>query len=798
MKLLIVESPAKAKTINKYLGTNYKVISSYGHVRALPSEKGAVDPNTDFTMRYEISEKSTKHVEEIVKQVKKSDTIYLATDPDREGEAISWHILEILKKKQAISQVAKVKRVVFNEITKKAILIAIEKARDIDMHLVQAQQTRQALDYLVGFTLSPVLWRKLPGSKSAGRVQSVALRIICEREFEIEQFKTQEYWTISADFSKITKEVFQAELVNFAGQKLGKFSIQNEELANSTVEQIKPLSFNVIKIEKKQTKRNPSPPFTTATLIQEASRKFGFSARRTAQVAQKLYEGISIKGEMIGLITYMRTDSVNISQEAARDAAELISSLYGKNYLPKTPNIYKTKTKNAQEAHEAIRPTDVKLLPKDIEEFLEPDQFKLYELVWKRLVASQMSSAILDIVVASIASANQEAIFRANGSTLIFPGYYKVYREGLDDQEEESYDKILPILDNKEKLDLIDSEAKQHFTQPPPRYTEASLVKKMEELGIGRPSTYPTIISILQTRTYVTLVKRRFIPEPKGRLVNAFLMNFFTKYVEYDFTANLENKLDEIAAGKQLWKTVLHDFWYPFKEKTDNALVIKTGDILENIENTMFDYIFRDYIVEGEGENKIICCPTCKEGKLELKNGKFGCFIGCSSYPACNYVKQLNNPSLSDNSDNSNSSEDTENKVELPRILGTDPETNMEISLKKGPYGIYIQLGEGKTAKKVGLQKNLSLENLNLAYAINLLKLPRIVGIHPETQKVIKSGFGRYGPYIEYDSKYTALKYAKLDPMTITLEEAIEIIANAPKKQVKSKKFTKIIRKKKV
>lgn len=646
---------------------------------------------------------------------------------------------------------------------------ALKTPRNLNNDLVSAQKTRQGLDYLVGFTLSPVLWRKLPGSRSAGRVQSVALRMICEREAEIESFKSQEYWSIHGHFSTEKGEEFDSTLIEFQGKKLEKFTIVNEAQAVDVISKIKDNSFSVKSVEKKKVNRNPQAPFSTSTMIQEASRKLGFSAKKTAQIAQKLYEGISINGELTGLITYMRTDSTSISAEATKAASELITKIYGSNYLPPSPRVYKTKTKNAQEAHEAIRPTDVLKKPESIKSFLEEDQFKLYELIWNRLVASQMASAILDVMTVDIAD-DQGNIFRATGSSITFPGFYKVYREGIDDADEEK-DRILPLLKEKELLKLLEAIKEQHFTQPPPRYTEASLVKRMEESGIGRPSTYPTIISILQDRKYVVFEKKRFIPEPRGRLVNTFLTLFFNQYVEYGFTANLEEQLDEIAAGKVIWKKVMKDFWHPFKNKTDEVLSIKTSEILAKMEEQLLNYLFhKEILQDGKSIEEVLKCGKCATGKLQLKNGRFGSFLACSNYPNCNYTKAIGS--------NDNNTQDAGNEPaisDLPKVLGTDPNTKEEVSIRKGPYGFYVQLGKGKKVKRKGLPKDLNYQNTDLNYAIGLLNMPRELGLDQEGV-LIRAGTGKFGPYLERRGKYISLRTAKIDPVLITLEEALGII----------------------
>jgi DNA topoisomerase I len=773
MKLLIVESPSKAKTINTYLGKDYKVISSFGHVRGLPSVVGSVKPDDNFSMSYEVLDKSKKHVDEIIRSSKQADEIYLATDPDREGEAISWHIVEILKAKKAIPKGTTVKRVVFNEITKNAVIEAVNNPREIDENLVLAQQTRQALDYLVGFTLSPVLWRKLPGNRSAGRVQSVALRVICERENEIEKFISQEYWSITALFENSDAAKFKGHLSHYQNKKLDKFDLNSEKLSLDAVKEIEQHKYHVEKIDKKQMRRFPQPPFTTSTMLQEAGRKLGYSASKTSKMAQNLYEGIDIGGTTTGLITYMRTDSVNVSKDALAETRKFIGKKFGDSYLPKAAREYKTKTKNAQEAHEAIRPTDVTLSPEKIEKYLSDDQYKLYDLIWKRMVASQMENALIDIVSADICSTDKLITFRSTGSTVVFNGYFAVYKEDEDDSEDEE-SQALPKLSEQEKINLDKLDPKQHFTQPPPRYTEASLVKKMEELGIGRPSTYPSIISILQEREYVKIDKKRFFPESKGRLVTAFLSTFFSKYVEYDFTAKLEDELDDIANAEIKWMKVLKDFWSPFKEKTDEVLKIDNIKIIQEIEKDLSDLLFK----KEEGSKT---CPTCKTGTLGLKTGKFGAFIGCSNYPECKHVQQFGQTPEGD-------SEDGE-KGKFPIVIGKNSSGD-EISIRKGPYGIYIQSGEGKDIKRVSLPKGKSPELVDLDYAAGLLTLPKVIGDHPETGEPIKVGIGRFGPYLQYQGAFRSLK--EDDPVSIGLHRAVEILAMPiQKKGFARKSFSK-------
>jgi DNA topoisomerase-1 len=787
MNLLIVESPSKAKTIDKYLDNKFTVISSYGHIRGLPSSTGAVMPDEDFSMHYELLEKSAKAIGEIVKNAKKATAIYLATDPDREGEAISWHIVEMLKEKKALPAKASVQRVVFNEITKKAVKEAIANPRELNQHLVEAQQARQALDYLVGFTLSPVLWRKMPGSRSAGRVQSVALRIICERESEIEKFNIEEYWSIQGLFAGDLKQNFTASLTHYQGNKLEKLSIANNKQAEEMVNHLKQSQFHVSEVIKKQQKRHPAPPFTTSTMLQDAAKKLGFSAKKTSQLAQRLYEGAQVNGESVGLITYMRTDSVNVSEVALTSVRNYIGESYGDDFLPSAPRQYKTKTKNAQEAHEAIRPTDVTLTPIKLKASLEEDQYRLYELIWRRFVASQMESALLDVVSANI-SDDHGNIFRASGSTIVFQGFYQVYREGREEHDGgEEDEKLLPLLKENEKLNTKDIIPNQHFTQPPPRYSEASLVKKMEELGIGRPSTYPTIISILQERNYVKLEQKRFIPEARGRFVTAFLTEFFTRYVEYNFTAQLEDKLDDIAQGGIPFKEVLRSFWQDFKPRIDEVLSFKNQDIVHKVEQNLHDFIFAKHSNTNSTEADPRQCPNCKTGRLELKLGKFGAFIGCSNYPECNHVQQI-----SGMQDKDQETPEDAGATEFPKVIGNHPQTGEEITLRKGPYGIYLQMNDDKKVKRASVPKSVPLTNMDLQYAQNLLSLPKPIGTHPETGKNVKVGIGRFGPYVEHDGKFSSIK--GMDIFDVDLTKALEILAQ-PKvprgKAVKAKKSKK-------
>ncbi len=759
MNVVVVESPAKAKTINKYLGKDYQVFASFGHVRDLPAKNGSVDPDKDFAMIYEVDDDAKKHMSAIGKAVKDSEALYLATDPDREGEAISWHVLEALKASRALPKDTKVFRVTFDEITKNAVQTAFANPRDIDMNLVNAQQARRALDYLVGFTLSPVLWRKLPGSKSAGRVQSVALRLICERDEEIEKFVSQEYWDIKAEL-QAEAGIVNARLVEYNGEKLEKFSIVKDAQANDIVAALKQKQYKVTAIEAKEVRRYPAPPFTTSTLQQEAARKLGFGAKRTMQVAQKLYED--------GLITYMRTDGVTVSQDAIGAARDYIGKTFGNGYVPAAPRVYKTKSKNAQEAHEAVRPTDVTRTPQS--SGLSDEQFKLYELIWKRLLASQMENAVFDQTTADIAAHDGKAMLRATGTVQKFDGFLKLYQEGRDDEEEDAESR-LPPLKQDEPLAVKDIIPAQHFTEPPPRFTEASLVKKLEELGIGRPSTYASIISVLQDRGYVTLDKKRFIAESLGRLVNAFLVSFFEKYVEYGFTASLEDKLDDVSAGEIDWKSVLRDFWDDFIVKIEDSKKLKIEQVLDALNLLLADFVF-GAPKDGKDPRQ---CPACATGKLGIRVGKFGPYISCSNYPECNHKAQIKQ------SGTSGGAAQDDNVLGLPKTLGNDPATSEAIALKKGPYGVYVQLGEGKKPKRAGLPKAMKAEDVTLEIALALLSLPREVGLHPDTGKPIVANNGRFGPYLLHDGKFTTLPPDE-DVLTVGINRAVDIIATAPKK----------------
>ncbi|WP_417845169.1 type I DNA topoisomerase [Thalassospira sp.] len=777
MNLVIVESPAKAKTINKYLGDDFKVLASFGHIRDLPSKDGSVDTDNNFAMIWETDGRSEKQIREIAAAARDADTIYLATDPDREGEAISWHILEVLEQKKLLRG-REVHRVVFHEITKKAVTDAIANPRALNQELVDAYLARRALDYLVGFNLSPVLWRKLPGSRSAGRVQSVALRLICEREIEIEAFRPDEYWSLEANFG-IPEGKFSARLTHLDGKKLDKLAIGNEGDAKLAKEKVEARSYTVSKVERKDVKRRPQPPFTTSTLQQEASRKLGFGTKRTMQLAQRLYEGVDIGGETVGLITYMRTDAVILSSEALAGARRLIDKDYGKDYLPEKPRSFANKAKNAQEAHEAIRPTDVFRRPDQVSRHLDKDQLALYTLIWKRTVACQMEDARFDQVAVDLASNDNHVVLRANGSVVKFDGFLRLYQEGKDDSDDDDNDRRLPPLKEGQKPGLEKVSIDQHFTQPPPRYTEASLVKRMEELGIGRPSTYASIISVLQDRNYVTLEKRRFIAQDRGRLVTAFLSKFFERYVQYNFTADLENQLDDVANGDRAWREVLTEFWTSFKGNVDEAKELKITDVLDALQIMLEQYLFAER-EDGSDPHK---CPKCDDGTLSLKLGKFGAFLGCSNYPECNYTRPL---VANDNAGDS----------ELdggPKVLGVDSATGKEITLRKGPYGVYVQLGEEETVegkngkpkkvkpKRTSLPKGLEPAVVDLTKAEELLTLPRDVGVYPETGEDIKANIGRFGPYVQAGSTFASLK-ADDDVLTIGENRAITLIADKREK----------------
>lgn len=760
MNVVVVESPAKAKTINKYLGSDYTVLASYGHIRDLPSKDGSVEPDNDFAMSWEVDAKASKRVSDIVDAMKKADRLILATDPDREGEAISWHVLEVLNKKKALKDKT-VQRVTFNAITKTAVTEAMKAPRDLDMELVEAYLARRALDYLVGFTLSPVLWRKLPGSRSAGRVQSVALRLVVDRELEIERFKTQEYWTVDADVSA-GSDPFLARLVKHEGKKLTKFDLGNETSALTAKAAVEAAVFKVEAVEKKPGKRSPAPPFTTSTLQQEAARKLGFSAQRTMQAAQKLYEGVDIGGETVGLITYMRTDGVSMAPEAIFEARDVIGAVYGKEYVPDSPRMYKSKAKNAQEAHEAIRPTAMGRNPGSLR--LEPELGRLYELIWKRTIASQMESARIERTTVDLTSADGQTGLRATGQVVQFPGYLAVYEEGRDDEGDEDSAR-LPAITEGASAKVLKSRADQHFTEPPPRYSEASLVKKMEELGIGRPSTYASVLGVLRDREYVRMEKQRFIPEDKGRLVTAFLEQFFKRYVEYDFTAALEEKLDLVSDGKLDWKEFLREFWKDFHAAVGEIAELRTTNVLDALNEALGPHIFPD---KGDGSNPRLC-PTCGSGQLSLKTGKFGAFIGCSNYPECRYTRQLG---VSEGDGDAESAD---------KQLGLNPATGLAVWLKNGRFGPYVEElaaeGSSDKPKRSSLPKGWIASAMDMEKALRLLSLPREVGKHPDDGKVITAGLGRFGPFVLHDGTYANLENAD-EVFDVGLNRAVAILAD--------------------
>ena len=755
MNVVVVESPAKAKTINKYLGSNYIVLASYGHVRDLPSKDGSVLPDDDFSMSWEVDARASKRLADIADAMKGADTLILATDPDREGEAISWHVLEVLKKKKVLKD-ATIQRVVFNAITKSAVTEAMKNPRDIDMELVDAYLARRARDYLVGFTLSPVLWRKLPGSRSAGRVQSVALRLVVDREIEIEAFRTQEYWTVEGTVSA-GSDPFMARLVKHDGKKLGKFDLPDETTAHAARSAVAAGTFTVTAVEKKPAKRSPAPPFTTSTLQQEASRKLGFSAQRTMQAAQKLYEGIDIGGETVGLITYMRTDGIQSAPEALAEARQVIAGRFGGEYVPEAPRYYKTKAKNAQEAHEAIRPTSLSRNPGSLR--LESDLGRLYELIWKRMIASQMESARIERTIIDMETSDGSTGLRANGQVVLFDGYLAVYEEGRDDEGDEDGGR-LPMVKEGATAKVLEARADQHFTEPPPRYSEASLVKKMEELGIGRPSTYASILTVLRERDYVRMDKNRFIPEDKGRLVTAFLEQFFHRYVEYDFTAALEEKLDLVSAGEMEWKQLLRDFWKDFHAAVAEISELRVTNVLDALNEALGPHIFP----AKEDGSDARACPTCATGRLSLKTGKFGAFIGCSNYPECRFTRTLANAEGEDGAESGD------------RELGTHPVTGQAVWLKIGRFGPYVEMAEGEKPKRASLPKGWVPAAIDLEKAIRLLSLPREVGNHPDDGAIILAGIGRFGPYVQHSGTYANLDSPE-EVFDVGLNRAITVLA---------------------
>lgn len=759
MKVVVVESPAKAKTINKYLGKDYKVLASYGHIRDLPSKDGSVDPENDFEMVWQADSKSQARIREIAEAVKSGDKLILATDPDREGEAISWHLLDALKKRRAIKKDTTVERVVFNAITKSAVTTAMENPREIDQELVDAYLARRALDYLVGFNLSPVLWRKLPGSRSAGRVQSVALRIVVDRELEIEKFKPEEYWTIGTKLRAPDGTDFEARLHSLNGKTLKKFDLPDAAAAQSALDAVKTGGYSVASVEAKPVKRNPPPPFITSTLQQDASRKLGFSAKRTMQAAQKLYEE--------GRITYMRTDGVNMAEEAYHAAREHVQSHYGAQYLPEKPRRYSSKQKNAQEAHEAIRPTNFSLRPDDYKQS-DGDLWKLYALIWRRAVASQMEPAKFERTTIDLPNKDRSASLRATGQVLVFDGFIKLYTEGRDDTDkDEDAEARLPKLSEGDHADLLEAKSEQHFTNPPPRYTEASLVKRLEELGIGRPSTYASTMSTLVDRDYVRIDKKQLIPEDKGILVTSFLENFFKRYVEYDYTANLEEKLDVISDGKLDWKAFLREFWTQFTAAINETKDLRISEVLDTLNDVLGHHVFPPLDENGNQKEKPRLCPLCNDGELSLKLGRHGAFVGCSNYPECKFTRPFSTQEEAENAINPDGEE-----------VAIHPDTGQPILLKSGRFGPYLEMdiGEDKP-KRSSLPKGWSPQELDADKAIMLISLPREVGKHPEDDEPILANLGRYGPYVQHHRTFANLSSVE-EMFTIGLNRAVSLIAD--------------------
>tara|TARA_B100001123_G_scaffold161072_1_gene185970 strand:+ start:3496 stop:6057 length:2562 start_codon:yes stop_codon:yes gene_type:complete len=783
MNLVIVESPAKAKTINKYLGKGYKVLASYGHIRDLPSKNGSVDPDNNFQMLWEIDSFSKKYLKEITDNAADSSKIILATDPDREGEAIAWHVKEVLDQKKLLKD-KKIERVVFNEITKKAVTKGIENPRDIEPQLVDAYMARRALDYLVGFNISPILWTKLPGSKSAGRVQSVALKLISEREHEIEQFIPKEYWTIGLNFNVRENKIIPSKLIFYNKNKVEKFTFSNKDEAQKAKEEISKNEYLITDITSQIYKRNPSAPFTTSTLQQAGSGRCGFGASRTMQIAQKLYQGVDIEGETVGLITYMRTDGTQISNEAIDSFRNHINKNFGKEYLPETPNSYTgKKAKNAQEAHEAIRPTEIFRSPDNIKKYLNPDQFKLYELIWNRALSSQMKSAEYDRNTILISSKDESIKFRASGSVLKFDGFLKLYKD-IDSKDEKN--NILPKVDKNDILKIENILDEQHFTEPPPRYSEASLVKKLEELGIGRPSTYASIISVLSTRNYVDLINKRFHPTDRGKLLAAFLEKLFSKYVDYNFTAELENQLDEITSGKVKWIGVLEKFWKDFNENVQAVKEKRTREVLDLLNESLGELIF-DTTNDGKLDRK---CQLCSTGLLSLKNSfRGGAFIGCSNYPECKFTRPLSKAKAAE-----------QNALPEPRSVGMN-DNGKEMFLKSGRFGPYIQYEltdddnkikqkkskkkEEKAVKNVSVPKGISIDSIDYERAKFLCSLPKVLGQHPDTGKDIILNSGRFGPYLKCENKSARIDAAE-DIFTIGINRAVTMIAEAKPGRISS------------
>ena len=749
MPVVVVESPAKAKTINKYLGSDYTVLASYGHIRDLPAKDGSVDPDKEFDMKWEIGTDSKKHVKAIADALKEDNELILATDPDREGEAISWHLEETLRNKRVIKDDTPVSRVVFNAITKSAVSEAMANPREIDAPLVHAYLARRALDYLVGFNLSPVLWRKLPGAKSAGRVQSVCLRLIVEREIEVEAFKPKEYWSVKASLKTPRGQIFEGKLINFAGTKLDKYDLKSSSEAELAAQAISTRELVVSSVESKPTSRNPFAPFMTSTLQQEAGRKYGMGARQTMQAAQRLYEA--------GHITYMRTDGIDMAPEAVTSTREAIKERYGEKFLPSSPRFYKNKAKNAQEAHECIRPTSISKDSKQLK-LSDPDQFKLYDLIWKRTISCQMESAKLERTSVDLQSPDKEVTLRANGQVVLFEGFLKVYEESRDDAEQSDSENRLPQMSQGENIEKLSIDPEQHFTQPPPRYTEASLVKRMEELGIGRPSTYANIVTTIQDREYVRKDKNRLFPEDKGRIVTIFLLNFFKRYVEFDFTAGLENQLDAVSAGKGNYKELLGQFWDHFSEAISETSELRITEVLDVLDDALAPQLYPKK-EDGSDPRK---CPKCGNGQLHLKSSRTGGFVGCGNYPECKFTRPISG----------------EPDETAERLLGDND--GDQIFLKTGRYGPYVQRGESsednKKPPRASLPKGWSASDIELEKALKLLSLPREIGAHPEDGQIIEAGIGRYGPFVRHGRTYANLKDPE-DVFNIGMNRAVEELA---------------------
>ena len=776
MPVVVVESPSKATTIKKYLGKSFSVLASYGHVRDLPSRSGCVDPNNDFDMSWEIDAGSKKHLREIENALKEDPHLILATDPDREGEAIAWHIESAISLPSKIKNKLKVERITFHEITKNAILSSVKNPRSIDTNLVNAYIARRSLDYLVGFTISPVLWRKLPGSKSAGRVQSPALRLVVEREIDIEQFEKQEYWTIEGDFFQEESQIISSTLTKINGEKIDKFALKTQKECDDLINYLKTLNFNAASVKRKIVHRKPSPPFITSSLQQEASRKLGFSPSKTMQVAQKLYEGLTVNGNTTGLITYMRTDGVDMAIDAIHDIRSIIQEKFGESFIPDKHNVFKSKQKNAQEAHECIRPTNVYVTPDQLLS-APKDCYQLYELIWKRAVASQMSDAIVERTTLEIEGHDHSSTFSAHGQIIKFYGFLKLYEEDTDHQEESNVQTI-PEITEGTRMRCNTLLPAQHFTNPPPRYTEASLVKKMEQIGIGRPSTYASIVNVIQSRGYARSEGRKMYAEDKGILVTAFLKSFFNKYVEYDFTADLEEQLDDVAAGKMTWKRLLKDFWSSFLQNVEMAEQLRIYDVLEKIEVGISPIIFQKDV----DSTYMRACPACKDGILSLKNSRFAPFVGCNNYPTCVFTR-----SLSYRNDHTPYGDGSSINATGDVIIGKDDD-GINILLRNGRFGAYLQLGEedkvsGKKAKRASLPPGTPPDQITLDKAKELLSLPRDLGIHPETGHMITANIGRFGAYIASNGIFVNLKNNS-DVFSIGVNAAVTMLSEKIAKTV--------------